>query len=170
MKMAAAKSGSRERGGGEGKLRSLPQEEPKPAEKLKTRGGRAPQISVLSRGSQNSRLRAPLFAEEGLRPPCGSSPSPTPSKGKWRRQAKGGEDAVQSGPGQRTLSKNILRRTALEAAQFHRRSPAEAGGRLPPRRQRPRHALFNNSLISNPLQFLFTFPLCMQEIKFLNMR
>lgn len=42
MKMAAAKSGSREKGGGEGELRSLAQENPKPAEKLRSGDAGAP--------------------------------------------------------------------------------------------------------------------------------
>lgn len=46
--MAAAKSGSRE--GGEGKLRSLAREDPKPAETLKRRDAGAPKPACCERG------------------------------------------------------------------------------------------------------------------------
>lgn len=59
MKMAAAKSGSRE--GGEGKLRSLAPEDPKPAEKLKRGDARAPKSACFEKGVRIS-ASAPHFS------------------------------------------------------------------------------------------------------------
>lgn len=147
--MADAKSGSREGGGRGGsadpfrgpegrRKRSAAHTAPSlgPRPSRRTDGGRTPR-----------RFRDPAASQR-------RAPIPHPGSGKWRRAAKGGEGVRTIGPPPTTHPPSPQGQPPLERPLSLRspaRPPAEADGRLPLRRLRPRHALFKNSLISNPL-------------------
>lgn len=79
MKMAAAKSGSRERGGGE-----APQPRSRgPAARRNTRRGDAvaPEAPCFKKGNKNSRLRAPLSLQRGSVRHVKAPHPPPPVKG-----------------------------------------------------------------------------------------
>lgn len=142
--MAAAKSGSRERGRG-GAAASLRGTPGRPRRSLA--GTPGPPRPPVGTGQAQRPPPRPSCTNAALRPPCGRSPSPTPSPGKWRREAEGwGECCTNRPPLRRDPETNRFR-----SGPAPRPLPRETGGRLPPRRQRPRHALSKNSLISNPL-------------------
>lgn len=143
--MAAAKSGSRE---GEGRLRRAAREDPLPATTPRRGDARAPE-AACPLGEWACPLPRPASTTRAAAATRGS-PIPHPRAGKWRREAEGGEGVHTTEPPPASLSQ-APRQQPPRGRPVSRRSPGEAAGRLPLGRQRPRHALSNNSLISNPL-------------------
>lgn len=138
-------------GGGRGGAAVRAPEDPRPAG--------APTPAWVARAGATPSSSTPRATKAGLRPPCGRAPSPTRSQGKWRREAEGwGKRCTNRPPRSARLRPSLQRPTASEGGggpgprpRSHETGAGGRGGRLPQRRQRPRHALSNNSLISNPL-------------------
>lgn len=132
-------------------------------EALQTRSGnpgrrkRSAAHTDRSLGPRPSRRTDGGLTPRRFRDPAASprrAPIPHPGSGKWRRAAKGGEGVRTIGPPPTTHPPSPQGQPPLEQPLSLRslaRPPAEADGRLPLRRLRPRHALSKNSLISNPL-------------------
>lgn len=89
--MAAAKSGSRERGRGSAAA-SL--RRPRSPPKRPHAGRRGPQTSLLYKGTKNSRLCAPVPLNLGCARHVENPHPPPPAKGNGAGRLKGGESAV----------------------------------------------------------------------------
>lgn len=107
---------------------------------------RAPRPAHIERPAM-ARSRATLAVQPGR---GGHFPSPTPTEGNGAGRLRAGKAVGQSEASSNDPSETRQGQPPLEWPHPLRRT-TEAGGRFPLRCLRPRHAIFNNSLISNPL-------------------